>query len=80
MKEPEDEMGRLSRALPLWFAETFYFSPLYSSIAALGCLHEPNAVRRPAIFATDWTVANLSKLVARGLARVREAGWEVADA
>jgi hypothetical protein len=64
MKEPEDEMGRLSRALPLWFAETFYFSPLYSSIAALGCLHEPNAVRRPAIFATDWTVDNLSKLVA----------------
>jgi hypothetical protein len=63
MKLPEDEIGRLSRALPLWFAETFYFSPIYSSVAALGCLHEPNGVRRPAIFATDWTVDNLQKLV-----------------
>jgi len=62
MKLPEDELGRLSRALPLWFAETFYFSPLYSSIAALGCLHEAGA-KRPAIFATEWTVDNLKKLV-----------------
>jgi hypothetical protein len=62
MKLPEDELGRLSRALPLWFAETFYFSPLYSSIAALGCVHEGEA-RRPAIFASDWTVDNLKKLV-----------------
>jgi hypothetical protein len=62
-KLPEDELGRLSRSLPLWFAETFYFSPIYSPIAALGCLHEENGVRRPAIFATDWTVDNLKKLV-----------------
>jgi hypothetical protein len=62
-KQPEDELGRLSRSIPLWFAETFYFSPLYSSIAALGCLHAPNAPKRPAIFATDWTVDNLQKLV-----------------
>jgi hypothetical protein len=38
MREPEDELGRLSRAIPLWFAETFYFSPLYSPIAALACI------------------------------------------
>jgi hypothetical protein len=63
MKLPEDELARLSRALPLWFAETFYFSPLYSSVAALGCMHESNSVRRPAIFATDWTIENLQKLV-----------------
>jgi hypothetical protein len=62
MRQPEDEIGRLSRTLPLWFAETFYFSPLYTSIAALGCLHD-DAVRRPAIFSTDWTVDNLKKLV-----------------
>jgi hypothetical protein len=60
---PEDEIGRLSRALPLWFAETFYFSPLYSSVAALGCMHEANGARLPAIFTTDWTVENLQKLV-----------------
>ena len=61
-KLPEDELGRLSRAIPLWFAETFYFSPLYSSVAALSCLHEPGAPTRPAIFPTDWTVDNLKKL------------------
>jgi hypothetical protein len=63
MKLPEDEIGRLSRALPLWFAETFYYKPLYSSVAALGAIHEPNGVRHPAIFPTDWTVDNLQKLV-----------------
>jgi hypothetical protein len=63
MKLPEDELGRLSRVIPLWFAETFYFSPLYASVAALGCLHAANAPKRPAIFSTDWTVDNLKKLV-----------------
>jgi hypothetical protein len=62
MKQPEDELGRLSRAIPLWFAETFYFSPLYSSIAALGA-STSRRHRRPAIFPTDWTVENLKKLV-----------------
>jgi hypothetical protein len=63
MKQPEDELGRLSRALPLWFAETFYFSPLYSSIAALGCLQAGGAPKRPAIFAADWSTENLKKLI-----------------
>jgi len=63
MKLPEDELGRLSRAIPLWFAETFHFSPLYSSIAALGCMHDGGGPKRPAIFATEWTVDNLKKLV-----------------
>ncbi|HEY5079583.1 MAG TPA: hypothetical protein VII43_07030 [Opitutaceae bacterium] len=63
MNAPEDEMGRLSRAIPLWFAETFYYSPLYSSVAALGCLHDSDGSRRPAIFTTDWTVDNMKKLV-----------------
>jgi len=64
VKLPEDEMGRLSRAIPLWLAETFHFSPLYSPIAALGCMHEGGGgPRRPAIFASEWTVDNLKKLV-----------------
>jgi|CZKI01.1.fsa_nt_gi hypothetical protein len=62
MRQPEDELGRLSRALPLWFAETFYFSPSYSPIAALGCFHDAGGVRRPAIFPSDWTVENLRQL------------------
>jgi hypothetical protein len=63
MNKPEDEIGRLSRAIPLWFAETFYFSPLYAPIAALGCLQPAEGPRRPAVFAIDWTVDNLQKLV-----------------
>lgn len=63
MKLPEDVIARLSRAVPLWFAETFYFTPLYSSVAALACMHEAHGVKRPAILATDWTVENLQKLV-----------------
>ena len=62
MREPEDELARLSRAIPLWFAETFYFSPVYSSIAALGCVMS-GGVRRPVIFPMDWGVENLKKLV-----------------
>ena len=63
MRRPEDELGRLSRAIPLWLAETFYFSPMYSSIAALGCFHAADGGRRPAIFPTDWTMENLRQLV-----------------
>jgi hypothetical protein len=62
MKQPMDELGRLSRSIPLWFAETFYFSPAYSPIAALGCFHEADGAKRPAIFPTDWTVENVGQL------------------
>lgn len=62
MRQPEDELGRLSRAIPLWLAETFYFSPHYSSIAALGSFHGTDGVRRPAIFPADWSVENLRQL------------------
>ena len=62
MRQPEDELGRLSRAIPLWFAETFYFSSTYASIAALGCYHGTDSSRRPAIFPTDWSVENLRQL------------------
>lgn len=60
--QPEDELGRLSRAIPLWLAETFYFSPHYSSIAALGSFHGTDGVRRPAIFPAEWSVENLRQL------------------
>jgi hypothetical protein len=62
MRQPMDELGRLSRAVPLWFAETFHFSPAYSPIAALGCFHEADGSKRPAIFPTDWTVENVGQL------------------
>ncbi|HEY1792027.1 MAG TPA: hypothetical protein VGG34_03855 [Opitutaceae bacterium] len=59
-QRPADELGKLSRAIPLWFAETFYFSPAYGSVAALGVLN--GAPKRPALFVQDWTIENLNKM------------------
>jgi hypothetical protein len=63
MKQPEHELGRLSRALPLWFAETLYFSAIYSPVAALGVLHPPGAPAQPVLFGAEWSLENLRQLV-----------------
>lgn len=62
MKLPEDELGRLSRAVPLWFAETFYFSTLYSPVAAVGLLDQGGS-KVPMIFGSEWTTENLAQVV-----------------
>ena len=62
MGRPEDELGRLSRALPLWFAETFHFSPHYGASAVIG-LHASGGVKRPFLFGMEWTSENLSQLI-----------------
>ena len=63
MEKPEDELGRLSRALPVWFAETFYFSPAYGPVAALGTMTRPGLPTLPMIFGTEWSADNLRQLV-----------------
>lgn len=57
-KQPEDDLGRLSRALPLWLAETFYFSPHYASSAAVGLIDQHYA-----LFPAEWSTENLRQLV-----------------
>lgn len=57
-KRPEDELGRFTRALPLWFAETFYFSPHYAPTASIGLLGEHYA-----LFGAEWTKENLQQLI-----------------
>ncbi|MGC4071454.1 MAG: hypothetical protein QM760_02830 [Nibricoccus sp.] len=59
MKQPEDEITRFTRGLPLWFAETFYFSPHYAPIAAIGMLAKDHF----AIFPSEWTTDNIRQLV-----------------
>lgn len=59
MKQPEDELGRFTRGLPLWLAETLYFSPHYSPIAAVGMVNKDHY----AIFPSEWTAANIRQLV-----------------
>jgi hypothetical protein len=64
VKKPEDELGRLSRALPLWLAEAFYFSPSYAPIAAVAVMNPPDgAPAHPMIFGAEWTTENLRQLV-----------------
>ena len=60
MKQPEEEQGRLTRALPLWLAETFCFCPIYAPIAAVGMVGD---ARHYALFPAEWTVENLRQLV-----------------
>jgi hypothetical protein len=64
-RQPEDELGRLSRAIPLWFAETFYFSPSYASVAALGVKSSPQSPleNHHVVFSAEWTTENLRQLV-----------------
>lgn len=63
MKRPEDELARLARALPLWLAETFYFSSVYAPIAAVGVLKSPAGPSQPVIFTAEWSTENLRQLV-----------------
>jgi hypothetical protein len=63
MKKPEDDLARLTRGLPLWLTETFYFSPHYAPTAAVGLLDDPAAGKSFAIFNTEWTAENLRQLV-----------------
>jgi hypothetical protein len=59
-RAPEDDLGRLSRALPLWLAETFSFSPLYAPIATVGLVDEG---KHYALFPGEWSTDHLRQLV-----------------
>jgi hypothetical protein len=55
---PEDEQGRLTRAIALWLAETFTYSAGYDAVTAIGLM----AQEHYALFPVEWTVDNLRKL------------------
>jgi len=61
--QPEDELGRLSRAIPIWLAETFSYSPLYAPLTAVGVRHSPGNPGHYALFPSEWTTDNLRQLV-----------------
>lgn len=65
VRQPEDELGRLSRAIPLWFAETFYFSPIYAPVAAIGIRTPPagQGDNHHVVFSAEWSTENLRQLV-----------------
>lgn len=55
---PEDALGRFSRGLALWFAETFASSAGYETIAGIGIV----APQHFALFPTEWTAENIRQL------------------
>jgi hypothetical protein len=62
MAAPEDALGRFSRGLPLWLAETLYFSAQYEAAAAVGVLGQSSY----ALFPVEWTSDNVRQLVDTG--------------
>jgi hypothetical protein len=62
-KKPEDDLARLSRGIPLWLAEKFYFSPQYAPVAATGLMDDPAGGKSYVIFPAEWSTGNLQQLV-----------------
>lgn len=58
-EQPEEAMGRLTRGLPLWFAETFAYGAGYDPIAAIGTSNQ----KKYAVFNTEWTADNIRQLI-----------------
>jgi hypothetical protein len=65
MRQPEDELSRLSRGIPLWLAETFYFSPSYAPVAVVAFKQGAGgpAENHQVIFGAEWTTENLRQVV-----------------
>jgi len=56
--QPEEVVGRFTRGLPLWFAETFCFSSGYDPIAGIGLF----APKHYALFPMEWAAENIRQL------------------
>lgn len=56
--QPEEAVGRFTRGLPLWFAETFAFSTGYDPIAGIGLF----APKHYALFPMEWSAENIRQL------------------
>jgi hypothetical protein len=53
----EDALGRLSRSLPLWLADTFTYSAGYHVVAAVG-----SRAQHYALFPLEWAAENIRQL------------------
>ena len=54
---PENELGRLTRGIPLWLADAFSFSAGYHAVAAVGTL-----AQHYALFPLEWVGENIRQL------------------
>ncbi len=58
-KQPEEALGRLTRGIPLWLADSLYFSPQYSTLAAVGMVGQDHYM----LFPAAWTADNIRQLI-----------------
>jgi len=59
VKQPEDELGRLSRGIPLWLAETLFFSENYNAAAAVATMGREHY----GLFSREWAPEHIRQLV-----------------
>ena len=59
MKQPENELGRLSRGIPLWLAETLLFSSNYIASAAVATMRREHY----GLFSREWAPEHIRQLV-----------------
>lgn len=58
-KQPEEAIGRLTRGIPLWLADSLYFSPQYTTSAAIGMVGQEHYM----LFPAAWTTENIRQLI-----------------
>ena len=58
-KQPEDELGRLSRGIPLWLAETLFFSANWTATTAVATLRREHY----GLFGVEWAPEHIRQLV-----------------
>jgi hypothetical protein len=59
MKRPEEELGRLSRGIPLWLAETLCHSVNWMAITAVATVQKEHY----GMFSAEWSSENIRQLV-----------------
>lgn len=58
-QNPEEALGRFCRGLPMWLAESLYFSPQYNSLGVVGILEQKSYM----MFPVSWTADNIRQLI-----------------
>jgi hypothetical protein len=58
-QQPEEALGRLTRGLPLWLADSLYFSPQYTTLGVAGVIGQQHYMAFPAA----WTTDNIRQLI-----------------
>jgi len=57
-KQPEDELGRFCRGLPLWFAETFAASSGYDTLSIVAVSNHKHYI----LFPAEWSAENIREV------------------